>query len=258
MTVAAPRTIDLNADVGESFGPWRMGADEELVPLVTSVNIACGAHAGDAATILRTAELAVRHGVAIGAHPGYPDLAGFGRRDLDLTPDELRATIVAQVGAVMAAARVAGTLLRHVKPHGAMYNRAARDPEMAATIARAIFDLDPTLVLVGLAGSASVAAGSEAGLRVAAEGFADRRYEADGSLRSRRLDGALLEPRDAAAQAVSIAHRRRVTAHDGSEVAVEADTICVHGDGPEAVAVARAVRAALEKAGVVVAALGDA
>ena len=258
MTAAALRTIDLNADVGESFGPWRMGADEELVPLVTSVNIACGAHAGDAATILRTAELAARHGVAIGAHPGYPDLAGFGRRDLDLTADELRATIVAQVGAVMAAARVTGTLLRHVKPHGAMYNRTARDPEMAATIARAIFDLDPTLVLVGLAGSVSVAAAAEAGLRVAAEGFADRRYEADGSLRSRRLDGALLGPRDAAAQAVGIARDRRVKAHDGSTVPVEADTICVHGDGPEAVAVAGAVRAALEKAGVVVAALGDA
>ena len=258
MSDAAPRTIDLNADVGESFGPWRMGSDEELIPLVTSVNIACGAHAGDAATILRTAELAARHGVAIGAHPGYPDLVGFGRRDVDLSAEELRATIVAQVGAVMAAARVAGSFLRHVKPHGAMYNRAARDPAMAATIARAIFDLDPALVLVGLAGSTSVAAGSEAGLRVAAEGFADRRYEADGSLRSRRLDGALLGPRDAAAQAVSIARDRRVTAQDGSMLPVEADTICVHGDGPEAVAVARAVRAALEKAGVVVAARGDA
>ena len=258
MSDAAPRTIDLNADVGESFGPWRMGSDEELIPLVTSVNVACGAHAGDAATILRTAELAARHGVAIGAHPGYPDLVGFGRRDLDLSAEELRATIVAQVGAVMAAARVAGSFLRHVKPHGAMYNRAARDPAMAATIARAIFDLDPALVLVGLAGSTSVAAGSEAGLRVAAEGFADRRYEADGSLRSRRLDGALLGPRDAAAQAVSIARDRRVTAQDGSMLPVEADTICVHGDGPEAVAVARAVRAALEKAGVVVAARGDA
>ena len=257
MTLASPRSIDLNADVGESFGPWTMGTDEELVPLVTSVNVACGAHAGDAATILRTTRLAARHGVAIGAHPGYPDLAGFGRRDLDLAPDELRATIVIQVGAVMAAARIAGTLLRHVKPHGAMYNRAAHDPAMATTIAQAVFDLDPRLVLVGLAGSASVTAGIEAGLRVAPEGFADRRYEPDGSLRSRWLDGALLGPGEAAAQAVSIARDGRVTAHGGKHVDVRADTICIHGDGPDAVAVARAVRGALARVGIAVSALGD-
>jgi UPF0271 protein len=247
--------IDLNADVGESFGPWPMGADEALVPLVSSVNIACGAHAGDAMTILRTVELAVRHGVAIGAHPGYPDLAGFGRRDLDLTPDELRATLVVQVGAVIAGARVAGAAVRHVKPHGAMYNRAARDPAMAETIAAAIRDLDPALILVGLARSASIAAGLAAGLRVAREGFADRRYEPDGSLRSRRLDGAMLGPAQAAAQAVSIAREGRVTATDGSPVGVVADTICIHGDSPDAVETARAVRAALGEAGIDVAAL---
>ena len=194
------------------------------------------------------------------------DLPGVDSKDIEITAEKGVLTIKgerkseskkAEVG-YERVERVAGTFLRHVKPHGAMYNRAARDPEMAGTIARAIFDLDPTLVLVGLAGSASVAAASAAGLRVAAEGFADRRYEADGSLRSRRLNGALLGPRDAAAQAVSIARDRRVTAQDGSTRPVEADTICVHGDGPEAVAVARAVRAALEKAGVVVAALGDA
>jgi UPF0271 protein len=252
-----PHTIDLNADVGESFGPWPMGADETLVPLVSSVNIACGAHAGDATTILRTAALAVRHGVAIGAHPGYPDLAGFGRRDLDLTPDELRATIVVQVGAVIAGARVAGAPVRHVKPHGAMYNRAARDLAMAETIASAIRDLDPALVLVGLAGSASIDAARAVGLRVAEEGFADRRYEPDGSLRPRRLAGALLGPADAAAQAVSIAREGVVTATDGSTVAVRADTICVHGDGPDAVETARAVRAALAGAGIAVAALHD-
>ena len=225
-----PHAIDLNADVGESFGPWPMGADETLVPLVSSVNIACGAHAGDATTILRTAALAVRHGVAIGAHPGYPDLAGFGRRDLDMTPDELRATVVVQVGAVIAGARVAGAAVRHVKPHGAMYNRAARDPAMAETIATAIRDLDPALVLVGLAGSASIDAARAIGLRVAEEGFADRRYEPDGSLRSRRLEGALLGPAEAAAQAVSIAREGVVTATDGSTVRVRADTICIHGD----------------------------
>jgi len=257
MAAATPRTIDLNADVGESFGPWPMGADTELIPLVTSVNVACGAHAGDPSTILRTCELAVRHRVAIGAHPGYPDLAGFGRRDLDLTPEELRATLVVQVGAVVAGARVAGVKIRHVKPHGAMYNRAARDPATAATIAEAVRDLSEGLVLIGLAGSASVAAGREAGLRVAEEGFADRRYEADASLRSRRLDGALLRPAEAAQQAVSIARDGFVIATDGSRVAVRADTICIHGDGPEAVDVARAVRSALAEAGIRVAPLGD-
>jgi UPF0271 protein len=257
MAADPPHEIDLNADVGESFGPWPMGADEALVPLVSSVNIACGGHAGDATTILRTAALAVRHGVAIGAHPGYPDLAGFGRRDLDLTPDELRATVVVQVGAVIAGARVAGAAVRHVKPHGAMYNRAARDAAMARTIATAIHDLDPALVLVGLAGSASIEEARAIGLRVAVEGFADRRYEPDGSLRARRLEGALLGPADAAAQAVSIARDGVVTATDGSAVAVRADTICIHGDGPAAVETATAVRSALARAGIAVAGLRD-
>jgi UPF0271 protein len=252
------RRIDLNADVGESFGPWRMGADDELVPLVSSVNIACGAHAGDPATALRTAELAVRHGVAIGAHPGYPDLAGFGRRELEMSAADLRASLIAQIGAVQAAARVAGATVRHVKPHGALYNRAARDPAVAATIARAIRDLGAGLVLVGLAGSASIAAGRDAGLAVAEEGFADRRYEADGTLRSRSLPGALLGPDDAAAQAVAIVREARVDTIDGGTVAVRADTICIHGDSPDAVAIARAVAAALAEAGFrVVADSGD-
>ena len=180
----APR-IDLNADVGESFGPWPMGADDELIPLVSSVNIACGAHAGDPATILRTVQLAARHGIAIGAHPGYPDLAGFGRRDLDLSPTDLRASLIAQVGAVQAAARVVGATVGHVKPHGALYNRSAADLAIATTVAEAMRDLDSTLVLVGLAGSVSIVAGRTAGLVVSSEGFADRRYEADGALRSR-------------------------------------------------------------------------
>ena len=246
----AERTIDLNADVGESFGPWPMGADDRLVPLVSSVNVACGAHAGDPVTMLATCRLAVRHGAVIGAHPGYPDLAGFGRRDLAMSAAELRATLVVQVGAVQAAARLTGGVVRHVKPHGALYNLAARDRGVADTVAGAIRDLDPGLVLVGLAGSASLDAGLAAGLTVAAEGFADRRYEADGSLRARSLPGALLGPDDAADQAVSIARDGVVAAHDGSRVAVRADTICVHGDGPDAVAVARAVRTALETAGI--------
>ena len=229
-----------------------MGADDALIPLVTSVNIACGGHAGDASTILRTAELAVRHGASIGAHPGYPDLAGFGRRDLDMTADELRATIVVQVGAVIAGARVAGGRVTHVKPHGALYNRSARDESVAETVARAVHDLDAGLALVGLAGSASIEAARAAGVAVVEEAFADRRYEPDGTLRSRRLDGALLGPDDAAAQAVSIARDGRVVATNGSALAIAADTICIHGDSPGAVDAARAVRSALADAGVAI------
>jgi UPF0271 protein len=248
--------IDLNADVGESLGPWPMGDDEQLIPLVSSVNVACGTHAGDPLTISRTVGLAVRHGVAIGAHPGYPEIVGFGRRDLDMASDELEASIVYQVGAVAGFCRDAGVPLRHVKPHGALYNRAARDPALAATIARGVQRASSELTLVGLAGSVLIEAGRGAGLHVAEEAFADRAYEPDGSLRSRRLPGALLESPDAAAaQAVSIAVDGRVRSHDGAEVAVRADTICIHGDTPGAVDFAKAIRAALERAGVTIAAL---
>jgi UPF0271 protein len=249
--------IDLNADVGESLGPWPMGNDERLIPLVTSVNVACGAHAGDPLTIERTIRLAVNHNVAVGAHPGYPDLVGFGRRDLDMTTDELRASIVYQVGAVAGIARSLGAELRHVKPHGALYNRAVRDAAVADTIAAAVRRASPELVLVGLAGSALIHAGVAAGLQVASEAFADRAYEADGSLRSRRLPGAILAtPAAAAKQALSIVRDGRVTARDGTVVAVRADTICVHGDTPGAVEYVAAIRAVLDKAGVTMAALG--
>lgn len=247
--------IDLNADVGESLGPWPMGDDERLIPLVSSVNVACGAHAGDPLAIERAISLAIASGVAVGAHPGYPDLVGFGRRDLDMAADELAASIVYQVGAVAAIARASGVTIGHVKPHGALYNRAARDPAVAETIARAVRRLSAELVLVGLAGSALVEAGRAAGLAVAAEAFADRAYEPDGSLRSRRLDGALLGPAEAAAQAVAIVRDGRVRSTAGTELGVAAGTVCVHGDSPAAVAVGRAVRQALEAAGVTIAPL---
>src|SRR5262245_46100963 len=231
-----------------------MGDDEALIPLVTSVNVACGAHAGDPLTIERTVRLAASHGVAVGAHPGYPDLVGFGRRDLDMTPAELEASIVYQVGAVAAFAADAGVPLRHVKPHGALYNAAARDPALAEVVARAVRRVSPTLVLVGLAGSSLVAAARAAGLTAAQEAFADRAYEADGSLRSRRLDGAVhADPNIVAAQALAIVREGRVTAHDGSSVAVRADTICLHGDSPGAAAFARAIRETLGGAGITIA-----
>jgi UPF0271 protein len=250
--------VDLNADVGESVGPWPMGDDERLIQLVTSVNVACGAHAGDPLTIDRTVRAALASGVALGAHPGYPDLVGFGRRNLDMAPDELEASLVYQVGAVAAFARAAGSPLRHVKPHGALYNLAARDLTVAATIARAVARVSGDLVLVGLAGSVMATAAADAGLASAAEAFADRAYEADGTLRSRRLPGAVLDsPERAAAQALSIVRDGSVESHDGRVVPVRADTICIHGDTPAAADYAIAVRAALEGAGVTIAALGS-
>ena len=251
--------IDLNSDVGESLGPWTMGDDARLIPLVTSVNIACGAHAGDPLTIQRSVAIAVAHGVSIGAHPGYPDLIGFGRRDLDMTPEELEASLVYQIGAVQAFTRVAGSDLRHVKPHGALYNRAARDPVLAASIARAVRLVSAELILVGLAGSALLEAGVDAGLVVAAEAFADRAYEQDGLLRSRRLEGALLPtPEAAGQQALTIARDGRVRAFDGSEIEVRADTLCIHGDSVGAAEVAIAVRATLEAAGLTIAPMSGA
>jgi 5-oxoprolinase (ATP-hydrolysing) subunit A len=242
--------IDLNADVGESLGPWRMGEDEALIPLVSSVNVACGAHAGDPAGIARTIGLAIEAGAAIGAHPGYPDLVGFGRRDLEMDPADLEASIIHQVGGVMALARARGVQLTHVKAHGALYNRAARDTPVAATIARAVRLVSADLVLVGLAGSHLLDAGRTEGLQVAAEAFADRAYEADGSLRRRSLPGALLaDPAAAARQAVDIATLGRVRAHDGTILRVHADTLCLHGDTPGAAQIARAVRDALAAAG---------
>jgi UPF0271 protein len=250
--------IDLNADVGESYGAWIMGDDEGLLPLVTSANIACGAHAGDPLVMARTVALAKRLGVVAGAHPGYPDRDGFGRRDLEMTAGELEASLLAQLGALSAIAGAAGVRLRHVKPHGALYNRAATDPALAETVARAVRDFSSELVLVGLAGSALVAAGRAAGLPTAGEAFADRAYEADGTLRSRHLPGALhTDPEMVAAQAVAIARDGRVRTTDGSLVAVEADTICLHGDTPVAPSLARAVRVALAAAGIEVRALAD-
>jgi len=237
--------IDLNADVGESFGAWSLGEDEALIPLVSSVNVAAGLHAGDPVVIERTIAIAARHGVAVGAHPGYPDLAGFGRRELALSPAEIEASVLYQVGAVAAFARAAGVELRHVKAHGALYNRAAVDVAAAAAIARAVARFSTSLRLVGLAGSVMVDAGREAGLPVVEEAFADRAYEPDGRLRSRRLPGAVLDdPRAAAAQAVAIV-RGELRAIDGTPLPVQAGTLCVHGDLPGATGRAAAVREAL-------------
>ena len=247
------KSIDLNCDMGESFGAWTMGQDDAVLAHVTSANIACGFHAGDPATMQRTVAAAVARGVAIGAHPSLPDLAGFGRREMRVTPAETYAMTLYQIGALAAIARAAGTKLHHVKPHGALYNMAARDRALADAIAGAVRDFDDTLIVVGLANSELPRAGEAAGLAVAHEAFADRRYEADGSLMARSKTGAVIDDVDAAAaQAVSIATRGEVGA-----IRVRADTICVHGDRADAAAFARRLREALDDAGVAIAKLGQ-
>lgn len=238
------KTIDLNADLGEGHD------DAAAMPHLTSANIACGFHAGDAATMRRTVELCVRHGVAIGAHPSLHDPEHFGRRELEIDAATVHAQTLYQIGALDAFARAAGTRLHHVKPHGALYNMAARDRELAKAIARAVRDYDGTLLLVGLAGSLSVEAARAAGLRAASEAFCDRRYRADGSLAPRSQPGAVIDDVDAAvAQAVSIATRGEAVADDGSHVRIAADTLCVHGDRENAGEFAHRLRAALEHAG---------
>jgi UPF0271 protein len=248
-------SIDINADVGESFGPWPMGEDDALIPLVSSVNIACGFHAGDPLTIERTVALAIRSGCGIGAHPGYPDLVGFGRRDLAMSPQEIEAALIYQIGAVATFARAAGAELRHVKAHGALYNAAGRDASIAEAIVRAVRRISTGLVVFALPGSPLVDAAAAAGTAIAIEGFADRAYEADGSLRSRQFEDAVLDGPDAVgAQAVELATGRGVVAIDGSRLDIRPDTLCVHGDRPGAAGRARAVRDALGAAGIDVAA----
>ena len=238
--------IDLNSDVGESFGRYTLGRDADLMPYITSANVACGLHASDPLVMEHTVRLAREHGVGIGAHPGYPDLQGFGRRAMQLAPEEIEAFVLYQVGALAAFAD-----LTHVKPHGALYNQAAQDPYLAQAIARAVARFNPRLILVGLANSFLIQAGLEAGLPVAREAFVDRAYESDGSLRSRKLPGAVLhDPAQAAAQAVRIAQEGTVVAHSGETLAVQAQTLCLHGDTPTALDIAQAVRQALGDAGV--------
>ena len=255
--MSGPRRIDLNADVGEGFGAYEMGADLELLPLVTSINIACGFHAGDPRIMDATVAAAARAGVAVGAHPGYFDLRGFGRRAQATDPQEVEQDVLYQVGALLAFTRAHGVALTHVKPHGALYNQAAVEAPLAEAVARGIFRASADLVVVGLAsGPALREAAQKAGLRFAAEGFADRSYRPDGSLTPRSAPGAVLtDPAAAADQAVQIATLGRVTCSDGSALAISCDTLCLHGDTPGAAALARAVRDALEAASVQVASL---
>ena len=246
--------IDLNADLGESFGAWRLGDDKALLAIVSSANIACGFHAGDPLTIRRACAGAVARGVTIGAQVSYRDLAGFGRREMVVPPEELTAEVLYQIAALDGIARAEGARVGYVKPHGALYNRCVRDPVQAAAVVAAVSAYDPGLPVLALPGSETVKAAADAGLTVVAEAFADRAYRADGTLVPRGQPGAVIsDPDRAAARAASMATGHALESEDGQRVEVRARSICVHGDTPGAVALARAVRDALERAGVRVA-----
>ena len=244
--------MDINCDMGESFGRYALGDDASVMPYITSANIACGMHAGDPSVMRATIRLAKEHGVAVGAHPGWPDLQGFGRREMSMTPDEAEGYILYQIGALAAFCREEGVEMRHVKVHGALYNQAVYDRVLADVVARAVKTFDKNLILVGQAGSAMIKAGIGIGLHVANEAFPDRRYNPDGTLTSRKQTGSLVAyPDEVAANAVSLARG----GIDFSGKRVPVDTLCIHGDSAHAPDNARLARAALERAGIPVRAL---
>ncbi|OCB29606.1 hypothetical protein A5675_05205 [Mycobacterium malmoense] len=243
--------IDLNADLGEGFGVWRLGDDDAMLRIVTSANVACGFHAGDPAGLLRVCRSAAERGVRIGAQVSYRDLAGFGRRFIDVAADDLAADLVYQIGALQAIARAAGTAVSYVKPHGALYNTIVTHREQAAAVAEAVAMVDPALPVLGMAGSAFFDEAARRGLRTVAEAFADRAYRADGRLVPRREPGAVLgDPAEIADRVVGMVTAGRVTAVDGAQIAVDVESVCVHGDSPGAVRIATAVRDRLAAAGV--------
>lgn len=251
--------VDLNADVGESFGAYRIGSDEDLAESVTSFNIACGWHAGDPLVMERTVRLALRFNIGIGAHPGYPDLLGFGRRGMEISSSEANAYVLYQLGALHAFAQAAGSSLQHVKLHGALYNKAAVDEKLGQAVLDAVAQFDPTLIVVGLSGSPFLQMAAQRGLQVAHEVFADRAYNPDGTLVARGRPGAMIEDHATAAdRAARMVLDGVVQAVDGRDIRVRADTICIHGDHAGAANFARSVRRALEGAGVRVARLGRA
>lgn len=248
------KTIDLNSDLGEGYGAWRMGDDAAMLEVVSSANVACGFHAGDPAGILRTVKAAAARGVAIGAHVSYPDLVGFGRRDMDIAPADLTADVVYQIGALAGLAAAAGTTVRYVKPHGALYNRIAVDPVQGSAVIAAIKAVDPSLVMLALAGAPILDQARDAGLVAVAEAYADRAYTPSGHLVPRREAGAVLhDPAAIAARMLRLAREGVVEAIDGSVIRIDAQSICVHGDSPGAVAIAREVRRRLEDEGVTLA-----
>ncbi len=246
-------SIDLNSDLGEGFGPFRVGADDDLFPLISSANVACGAHGGDPLTMAETVRKAHEHGVAIGAHPGFPDRAGFGRRAMALTPADVRAEVIFQVGALSTFCMIAGAPLQHVKAHGALYNMAVREPDIANAIAQAVRDVDPDLRFFALPGTALERAGVNAGLPVVREAFADRAYLPDGTLAPRSLPDAVIhDPVVAAKRAVRLVTDGTIEALDGTVLKVQAETICIHSDTDGAIAIATELSRQFREAGITI------
>ncbi|MBU5485110.1 LamB/YcsF family protein [Clostridium sp. MSJ-11] len=250
--------VDLNSDLGESFGNYKIGLDEEVIKYVTSVNIACGWHAGDPEVMEKTVGIAKENGVAVGAHPGFLDLMGFGRRNLSINPSEMKAYIKYQLGALMAFAKAKEERIQHVKPHGAMYNMAAKDSALAIAIAEAIYEVDKDIILLGLANSELIKAGEHVGLKVANEVFADRAYNSDGTLVARSKEGAVIHDVDIAlSRIIRMVREGKVTAITGEDVDINAQSICVHGDNPEAVAFVKKIKTKLQEEGIEVTAISN-
>jgi UPF0271 protein len=251
------RSIDLNCDLGESFGAYKLGLDEEVIRHVSSANVACGFHAGDANVMQKTVRLAKEAGISIGAHPGLPDLQGFGRRNMDITPEETKGIMLYQIGALAAFCKAESVRLCHVKPHGALYNMAGKDYKLARAICEAVRDFDPSLILLGLSGSQMLKAAEELGLKFAREVFADRAYEEDGSLVARSKPGSMIEDEgEAIGRVLRMVTEGKVRAITGADIPIRADSVCVHGDGPKALAFVMKIREALEKAGIAIAPFG--
>lgn len=250
--------VDLNADLGESFGAYTIGMDEEVLKFITSANIACGFHAGDPLVMQKTVALAKDCGTAIGAHPGFPDLMGFGRRNMKVSPDEAKAYIKYQVGALSAFAKAEGLKLQHVKPHGALYNMSAVDEKLAEAICQGIYDIDPELILLGLSGSCHISAAEKTGIRCASEVFADRGYTDEGTLVPRGMDGAMIHDRsEAIARTVRMVKEGTVISASGKVISIKADSICVHGDNPDAIGFVKEIRDALEREDVKVCSISE-
>lgn len=248
-------TVDLNCDLGESFGAYRIGNDEQMLPLVSSANIACGFHAGDPSVMRHTVRLCLEHNVSIGAHPGLPDLVGFGRRNMAVSAQEVYDMVVYQMGALQAFVQAEGGLLHHLKPHGALYNMAATDAKLAEAIAEAVYKVYPQAILYGLAGSELIKAGIRLGLQTANEVFADRTYQHDGTLTPRQqTDALIINPDEASNQVLRMVQQGKVLSQQGTEVTIQADTVCLHGDGPHALEFARSIREKLQQADIAVSA----
>lgn len=250
--------VDLNSDIGESFGDYKIGLDEEVVKHISSANIACGWHAGDPMVMAKTVKLAIKENVAIGAHPGYQDVMGFGRREMKITKEEAKNYVKYQIGALWAFAESNGVKLQHVKPHGGLYNMAANDAELASAIAEAVYEVDKDLILVGLANSELTKAGKKIGLKVANEVFADRAYNPDGSLVSRKKEGSMIHDTNLAiSRVLRMVKEGKVETITGEDIDIQADSICVHGDNPKAVDFVNEIRETLEREGISVMSMRD-